>query len=112
MSNGEEKHSHIDPALLFQRLVTVARRSEKDESSYFAYELCSHPLSLFDNNCLPRNADKHELAKAIALLAKYDPLKVEVENHGEQVQRVLDGGWLIHQIPCPKNETKFNKLKE
>ena len=27
-----EKHSHVDPDLLFQRLVTVARRSDKDES--------------------------------------------------------------------------------
>lgn len=33
-----DKYSHIYPALLFQRLVTVARKSQKDESFYFKYE--------------------------------------------------------------------------
>jgi hypothetical protein len=35
-STGIDNNSHVDPALLFQRLVTVARRSNKEESSYRA----------------------------------------------------------------------------
>ena len=101
---GDEKHANIDPALLFQRLLTVASRFEKDECSFFKYELCSHPLALFDKNCQFRNADKHEFAKAIALLANYDPLKCFIE-HLESVRYVLDGGALLHRIVWKKNET-------
>ena len=32
-------------------------------------------LALFDKNCQLRNAEKHKFAKAIAILANYDPLK-------------------------------------
>jgi hypothetical protein len=64
---NDDKQTMVDPALLFQRLTTVARRSQNDEAEYFKYELCSHSLSLFDKNCLLRSAEKHELAKAIAV---------------------------------------------
>ena len=66
---------NVDPALLFQRLVTIARRSGDKEQSYFTHELCSHPSSMFDTNGMPRAADKPELAKAIAALSKFDPMK-------------------------------------
>ena len=105
--NGEEKHANIDPALLFQRFLTVARWFEKDECSFFKYELCSHPLALFDKNCQLRNADKHEFAKAIALLGNYDPFKCFIE-HLESVRYVLDGGALLHRIIWHKNETFLN----
>jgi hypothetical protein len=66
-SLNDDKQTMVDPVLLFQRLTTVARRYQNDEAEYFKYELCSHPLSLFDKNCLLRSAEKHELAKAIAV---------------------------------------------
>ncbi len=108
--NGDEKHAHIDPALLFQRLLTVARRFEKDECSFFKYELCSHPLALFDKNCQMRIADKHEFAKAIASIGNYyDPLKCQIEHlKDEPVQYVLDGGALLHRINWYKNEPFLN----
>ena len=101
---GDEKHANIDPALLFQRLLTVARRFEGDECSFFKYELCSHPLALFDKNCQLRNADKHEFAKAILILANYDPLKCFIE-YLESVRYVLVGGALLLRIIWHKNET-------
>lgn len=53
--SSDRKQLNIDPALLFQRLVTIARRTVSDEADYFKYdELCSHPISLFDNNCMLR----------------------------------------------------------
>lgn len=69
---------NVDPALLFQRLVTIAGRSVEKQESCFTYELCSHPSSMFDNNGMPRAADKPELAKAISTLSRFDPLKCPV----------------------------------
>ena len=105
-SSSADSNATINPAVLFQRLTFVARRSQEKEADFFKYELCSHPLSLFDNNCMMRSADKHELAKAIALLADYDPLLAKENNRGNsQYIVVIDGGWLLHQIPWMKNET-------
>ena len=105
-SSSSDSNATINPAVLFQRLTFVARRSQEKEADFFKYELCSHPLSLFDNNCMMRSADKHELAKAIALLADYDPLLAKENNRGNsQYIVVIDGGWLLHQISWMKNET-------
>ncbi len=107
-SSSSEKKAHVDPALLFQRLVTVARRSAKEEGSYFKYELCSHPLSLFGVNRPFRSPDKPELANAIAILANYDPTKRDVEHI--QFKYVIDDGSLLHKIPWLKTDT-FENLR-
>ena len=99
----ENKTICVDPALLFQRLVSVAKRSEKEESPYFKYELCSYPTALFDNNGLLRNADKAELAKAIVTMTSYDLTKNTIT--GRNHSFVLDGLSIIHRLPWPKNES-------
>jgi hypothetical protein len=66
----ENKYGNVDAALLFQRIILVENLSKEESSNYFKFELCTHPLSLFDNNCMLRNGDKAELAKAITASAK------------------------------------------
>ena len=56
----------LDPSLLFQRLIVIAKKSQVDESQIFKYELCGHPSSMFDDSGLLREANKPELSKAIA----------------------------------------------
>ena len=103
--SSDGKQVNIDPALLFQRLVTVARRTDSEEADYFKYELCSHPLSLFDNNCMMRSSEKHELAKGIAKMSNYDPESKLHDNEISNSMFVVDGGSLLHKIPWQKNET-------
>ncbi len=45
------EHVQVDPYLLFQRLVVVAK-SSNDAEDMFRYELCSHPPSLFDDSLM------------------------------------------------------------
>ena len=47
----------VDPALMFQRLVTVAKSSDKELQMFFKYELCFPPPSLFEPKGLFRLAD-------------------------------------------------------
>ena len=54
----EQEAMHIDPQLLFQRLLTVARATEDDLMQAFQYELCNIPPSLFETNGLLRLANK------------------------------------------------------
>ncbi|XP_065581046.1 uncharacterized protein LOC136040675 [Artemia franciscana] len=56
----------LDPTLLFQRFIRIAKRNNLTETEYFQHELCSYPASLFDSSCKFRTANKPELAKAIA----------------------------------------------
>lgn len=105
MSNTgpQNKYGNVDATLLFQRIILVENLSKEESSNYFKFELCTHPLSLFDNNCYLRNADKTELAKAIAASAKYIPANEDILEVNKQY--VLDEGSLIHKLPWPKSET-------
>lgn len=104
-SGKEDKNRLVDPALMFHRLVGVAKRSEKEESFYCKYELCSYPTSLFDDHVLLRNADKAELAKAISTMTTYDPINSITTNARITHSFVLDGLAIINLIPWSKNET-------
>jgi hypothetical protein len=92
----------IDPQLLFQRLITVADRSDEDIASIFKFELSTNPSSLFDNSGLPRAAQKSQLADAIWKLG-YCGSDQDVEE--DRLSYVVDGGSLIQKIPWPKNST-------
>ena len=59
-----DKQLHVDPQLLFQRLI-VATRSSDDTEDIFAYELCSHPPALFDDSQMLREPQKSVLAEVI-----------------------------------------------
>ena len=58
---------HMDPQLLFQRLITtlVIGNSDTDLETAFSYELCTFPTCIIDNDGLLREANKPQLADAI-----------------------------------------------
>lgn len=106
---ANKKSVNIDPNLLFQRII-VLLTSKKEEygtlTDYFKYELSSYPLSLFDKNCVLRNANKSELAKEIAVMCIYDPGKEEISTtEQEELTFVLDGGWLLHRLSWTKQDS-------
>lgn len=104
---ANKKSVNIDPNLLFQRII-VLLTSKKEEygtlTDYFKYELSSYPLSLFDKNCVLRNANKSELAKEIAVMCTYDPGEEEISIE-EELTFVLDGGWLLHRLSWTKQDS-------
>jgi len=91
----------IDPQLLFQHLSMAGSRCD-DLTDIFKYELCSYPLALFQTIDILLEANKPALAKAIW---KQLPLTVRNTVLPQNVQYVLDGGALLHRIPCNSGET-------
>ena len=94
----------VDPQLLFQRLLTVARETSENLSDIFRYELCNQPPALFDTSGLPRQANKPALADAIWIVGKGDDM------HGapplaQDMQYVLDGGSLLYRLPWSRGAT-------
>ena len=93
----------VDPQLLFQRFTTAAHGLFEDPSEIFKYELCSVPSALFDNNGFLREAQKSTLAEYIWNLGGCG-----APCTGDDVQYVLDGGWLLHRIPWTKECTYYD----
>ena len=91
---------HIDPQLLFQRLITAGTRNEELDE-VLTHELCSYPAALFDERNVMRAANKVGLADAMWLLMPKDASTCPPE----EVQVVLDGGALLHRIPWEKGLT-------
>ena len=60
----QEDVVHIDPKLLFQRLVTAGKYRD-DLPNVFQHELCNYPPALFDNKFTLRVANKASLADAL-----------------------------------------------
>lgn len=82
----------IDPNLLFQRLIIVAKMTPNLLPTYFEFELTSVPTAaLCDQAGLSREAKKHELAKYI-----WDATKHELKTLPEGVHYVLDSGALLY----------------
>lgn len=90
---------HIDPQLLFQRLVTAGQCSD-NMAEVFQYELCSYPPALFESKFTPREASKSTLADA---LWKCMPADTPVSTGNAQY--ILDGGALLHRVPWSKGDT-------
>lgn len=90
---------HIDPQLLFQRLVSVGMQNE-NLSEVFQYELCSYPPALFEDKFTPRLANKASLADALWKLMPPDMAVPTTD-----VQFILDGGALLHRIPWNRGLT-------
>lgn len=84
---------HIDPQLLFQRLVSVGMQN-KTRSEVFQYELCSYSTALFEDKFTPRFANKASLADALWKLMPTDMVVPTTD-----VQYILDGGALLHTLP-------------
>ena len=93
----------MDPQLLFQRVI-ISSQSLDDMSAIFKYELCSYPPSLLDSSLILK---PQKPALADAIWAK--PSSDATEPKGE-VQDVLDGGALLHQIPWPRGFPKYREI--
>ena len=81
---------HIDPLLLFTRLLVLIER-EEEIRSYFRFELTAYPTALFENGMM-RKAIKSKLGQA---LKKDISPKLYKPN---EVFHVLDGGALLHKV--------------
>ena len=97
--NIENQKYNDDPQLFFQRLIVFM----KEVNDAFSYELCIRPSSLFHNNGLMNKADKSSLMKVLAVIAEpCDYTECPTTSY-----YVVDGGWLLQQIPWTKGRT-FN----
>ncbi|VDI39228.1 Hypothetical predicted protein [Mytilus galloprovincialis] len=104
----------VDPQLLFQRCTTIANGLFEDISEIFKYELCSVPSSLFDNNGLPRQANKRILADSIwdfdgcgCLETGYN-VSPCIRCHYSQATIVFDG---YPDVPTVKDITHIRRSK-
>jgi len=95
----EEDTVHIDPKLLFQRLITAGKYRD-DLPEVFEHELCSYPPALFENKYTLRAANKPVLADALWKLIPKD----RSEPNGD-IEYVLDGGALLHRLPWKHGNT-------
>ena len=92
----------VDPQLLFQRLLIVAKsNTEYNLDNLFKYELSSLSTSLFDEQGLLREANNAQLADTLAALVSVD----QPGQSKEPAYHVLDGGSLIHRFPWKKEDT-------
>ena len=96
----EQERVYVDPQLLFQRLLTVARATENDLMEAFRHELCSIPSSLFESNGLLLPANKPVLADAIWILVDNEILVPQ-----GNMQFVLDGRALLQGLPWSRGRT-------
>ncbi len=93
----------IDPQLLFQRLLIVAKSTpDCNLDDLFKHELSSVPTSMFDEHGLLREANKAQLADTLATLVKVDQ---SAQSTDKPTTYVLDGGSLIHKLPWKKDDT-------
>lgn len=89
----------VNPQLMFQRLcVIVALGRYENPETFFEYEMCSYPTSLFDATLLPRKANKPVLSEAIWSLTKDSQKEVNIS---DTAHYVVDGGALLHRVIWP-----------
>ena len=97
----------VDPALLFQRMRTVATGSRMNLEDIMCYELCAYPPALVESRSILRKPDKPQLAHAIIKYINSLHLE-EIQEIQCTNQYVLDGGSLLHRLPWHKDETYEN----
>ena len=88
---------HIYPVKLLNRLISIFQRNDTVQHA-LSYELTVVALSLFDNNLFMRKANK-------AVLGKYLKSLTMASTRPEIAHRVLDGGWLLHQVKWIEGDT-------
>ena len=89
---------HIDPQLLFQRLLIAATQTDMLAEA-FTYELCGYPPALFATKTVFLPANKPQLSKAI-----WNAVPDNDVPEGD-VLYVLDGGALLHRLPWEIGKT-------
>ena len=90
---------HIDPQLLFQRLVT-AGQCKDNLAEVFQYALCSYPPALFENKFTPREASKATLTNAL-----WKCMPGDTPMSSGEVQYILEGGALLHRLHWSRGDT-------
>ena len=96
----KKKKVHINPTLLFSRLIAIVQR-EEDMAPFFDYELTTIPTSLFKDSGL-RKTDKAQLLKK----------SVEPSARSLRAEYLLDGGALIHRVTWAKKVTYQDIVKQ
>ena len=95
----QDEYVHVDPQLLFQRLLTVGTKNGELQN-VFDHELCHYPPALFDSVNAIRPTTKSSLADAL-----WCSEAEKLPGPSETVHYVLDGGALLHRIPWTRGAT-------
>lgn len=99
------KVTHIDPQLLFQRLMLMARNFNDEQlKDVFKYELSQRPSSLFDDSGLMREAKTNEFVNQCIAVNKSNNTQIstDLENNS---RHVLCGTSFLNRISWKKNQT-------
>ena len=92
----------INPALLFQRLLVVAKTDDLSLENVLDFELSPYPPALFEATNVLRKPNKPQLAHAIS---DYMISEAQTECNHRNEHYVLDGGSLLHRIPWTKGDS-------
>ena len=85
---------YINSTALFTRLSAVAK-TEKNEESYFYYEMTNEPMSLF-KNMMMHKPDKPSLWKAF--VTDEESNKLDLTWGQNNYSYVMDGCALLHRV--------------
>lgn len=95
----------IDPQLLFQRLILLARNYDDQKlADVFKFELCQRPSSLFDDYGFMRHTNKTTLGDDIIKIMGDKNLLITSTDE-TSFNCIIDGEWLISTILWKKNES-------
>ena len=95
---------HIDPQLLFQRLVIIGTQKDKLNEA-FRHELCGFPAALFERRDVLLKATKPVLANAIWELAPAISDEDQEQLESSHIKHVIDRGALLHRILWENGQT-------
>ena len=91
----DKEKVHVDPLLLFSRLLVLIER-EENIRSYFQYELTTVPTLLFQDSMM-RKSSKAKLGQALKKDTTTSTYNMDQSFH------VLDGGPLLHKVKWIEN---------
>lgn len=95
---------HIDPQLLFQRLMLMARNFNDEKlKDVFRYELSQKPSSLFDDSGLMREAKTKDFVSQC--IAVNEALNVISPDFESTCRHVLCGNSFLNRMSWKKNQT-------
>ena len=98
-----DEHVHVDPQLLFQRLVTIGTKNGELQH-VFNHELCHYPQALFESVNVIRPTTKASLADAL-----WCSEAAKLPGPSKTVQYILDGGALLHRFPWTRG-SKYDQI--
>lgn len=101
---------HIDPALLFQRLLVLAKTDYVNIDNMITHELCPYPPAIFESPSMLRKSEKSQLVKAITNYVSKKKDDLLVESNVSSTRYVLDGGSLIYRISSWMKNTTYGEI--